>query len=139
MAFDFAAPDAAGQEAALRFARNLRARRLTLGWTQEQAALEAHMNTSYWNRIERGRIVPGLRVAARMATVLGVTLSELVADEHERSAPYGPDLVDLVRRLRAVADTVASTDATLTDLLTDVEGVGQTDAGGRASPSKRSL
>ncbi|WP_445151155.1 helix-turn-helix domain-containing protein [Baekduia sp. Peel2402] len=127
MALDFTPPDAAGAAAAQCFARNLRRRRRALGWSQEKAAERAHLNMSYWSRIERGQVTPGIRMAARMAHAVGTTLSALVAED---SAPVGPDLTVLVRRLRQVASAAAFADAAASALLAEV----QEDAGLSAEP-----
>jgi transcriptional regulator with XRE-family HTH domain len=51
-----------------RFADNVRARRKALKLTQEAAALSAQMDMSYWSRIKRGKLDPGVRMVARVAT-----------------------------------------------------------------------
>jgi transcriptional regulator with XRE-family HTH domain len=80
------------------------------------------MASTYWSRVERGRIVPGIRVAERMATVLGTTLSELVADENEAEL-LGPDLTDVVSRLRRAAIAITVADSTVSGLISDLEGM----------------
>jgi transcriptional regulator with XRE-family HTH domain len=61
-----------------RFAENVRARRLRLGLTQEVVSDRASMNISYWSRLERAKIDPGIRTIARMATALQTTPAELM-------------------------------------------------------------
>lgn len=62
-----------------RLAASVRARRKALGLTQEAAAWSVWMDPSYWSKIERGLIDPGVRVLARVATALRTTVSELLA------------------------------------------------------------
>lgn len=61
------------------FALNVRARRKTLKLTQEAAADRASMEASYWSRIERGKIDPGLRMVTRVAFALETTPAQLFA------------------------------------------------------------
>ena len=58
---------------------NIRRRRLELGYTQEQVALEAEIDLTYMGGIERGRRNPSLLVLVRLATVLMVAPAELLA------------------------------------------------------------
>ena len=58
---------------------NIRRRRLELGLTQEQVALEAEIDLTYMGGIERGRRNPSLLVLVRVATVLKVVPADLVA------------------------------------------------------------
>ena len=58
---------------------NLRDRRHALGLTQEQVADAAMMmGASYYSRIERGRIDPGVRMLARIARALHTTPAALL-------------------------------------------------------------
>jgi ribosome-binding protein aMBF1 (putative translation factor) len=68
------------------FAVNVRHRRKALGITQETAADRAQMDMSYWSRIERGIIDPGLRMVVRIATALETTSAELLDVAPEGSA-----------------------------------------------------
>lgn len=80
------------------FASHVRTRRKTLKLTQETAADRAEMNTSYWSRIERGAIEPGIRMVTRVAKALETTPAELLADVNsnpsdassDRRAPRSP-------------------------------------------------
>lgn len=54
------------------FGRNVRAARQTLGWTQEQLALECGLKRTYLVEIEGGKRNPTLKVVERLATALGV-------------------------------------------------------------------
>lgn len=60
------------------FARNMRRRRRALDLTQEEAGDRVHMNMSYWGRIERARIEPGVRTVVRIAAALETTPAELL-------------------------------------------------------------
>lgn len=57
---------------------NIRRRRLELGLTQEQVALEAEIDLTYMGGIERGRRNPSLLVLVRVAMVLKVVPGELL-------------------------------------------------------------
>jgi transcriptional regulator with XRE-family HTH domain len=59
------------------FAWSVRARRKALKLTQEAAADRASMEGSYWSRIERGKIDPGLRMVTRVAIALETTPAAL--------------------------------------------------------------
>jgi transcriptional regulator with XRE-family HTH domain len=61
-------------------ARNIRVRRKALNLTQEAAGDRAHMDMSYWGRIERGTIEPGVRTLARIAAALEMTPAELLVE-----------------------------------------------------------
>ncbi|MCW1984917.1 UNVERIFIED_ORG: transcriptional regulator with XRE-family HTH domain [Sphingomonas sp. R1F5B] len=58
---------------------NIRRRRLELGFTQEQVALEAEIDLTYMGGIERGRRNPSLLVLVRVAAVLRIPPGELLA------------------------------------------------------------
>jgi transcriptional regulator with XRE-family HTH domain len=64
--------------------RNMRARRKSLRITQEVAGDRAHMSTSYWSRLERGKIDPGVRTLTRIAAALETTAARLLADPNQR-------------------------------------------------------
>lgn len=57
---------------------NIRRRRLELGLTQEQVALEAEIDLTYMGGIERGRRNPSLLVLVRVAKVLKVLPADLL-------------------------------------------------------------
>jgi transcriptional regulator with XRE-family HTH domain len=60
------------------FGRRVRELRTKRGLSQEQLAARADLHWTYVSSIERGRRDPGLRTVARLATALGVPLSDLV-------------------------------------------------------------
>lgn len=70
----------------MQFAANVRHRRKALGITQEAAADRAPMDMSYWSRIERGVIDPGLRMVVRIATALETTSGDLMTGTAEPAA-----------------------------------------------------
>jgi DNA-binding XRE family transcriptional regulator len=70
----------------MQFAANVRHRRKVLGITQEAAADRAQMDMSYWSRIERGVIDPGLWMVARIATTLETTSADLMTGAAEPAA-----------------------------------------------------
>lgn len=61
-----------------RFAKNLRTARAALGLTQEKIADAAGMQTSYYSRLERAAVEPGIRTLARVARALKVTPAQLM-------------------------------------------------------------
>lgn len=70
----------------VRLAANVKARRKALKLTQEDAAFNASMSTSYWSRIERARVEPGVRMMVRVAAALETTPAELVTGLGEESS-----------------------------------------------------
>lgn len=61
------------------FGANLRHERTTRGLTQEQVADIAGIEGSYYSRLERAAVEPGVRMVARVANGLGVTPARLMA------------------------------------------------------------
>ncbi len=59
--------------------------RETHGWSQELLAEKADLNRSYLGEVERGRVIPSLFTAAKLAGALELPLSSLLA-HCERSA-----------------------------------------------------
>lgn len=49
------------------------------GWSQELLAEKADLNRSYLGEVERGRAIPSLATAAKLAAALGIPLSGLLA------------------------------------------------------------
>jgi transcriptional regulator with XRE-family HTH domain len=64
----------------LAFGRVLRARREAVGISQEALALNADLSTSYVKLLERGQRQPALAAIIALATVLGCSAAELVAE-----------------------------------------------------------
>jgi hypothetical protein len=60
------------------FAANVRRRRKELELTQEVAGDRGDMEASYWSRIERASIDPGVRMVVRVARALETTAAELM-------------------------------------------------------------
>ncbi len=56
------------------------------GWSQELLAEKADLNRSYLGEVERGRAIPSLATAAKLATALGIPLSGLLAHCEARAA-----------------------------------------------------
>lgn len=67
----------------------LRAARATLGLSQEDVAARAQLNTSYLSQIERGRKAPSLAVLVRLSGAVGMSLTELFADQEVTTATIG--------------------------------------------------
>jgi acyl-CoA thioester hydrolase len=74
-----------------RFGSNLRAHRNARGLTQEQIATAAGMDMSYYGRLERAVVDPGVRMVVRLAHALGVSAARLLTGVGEvavvRNAP----------------------------------------------------
>jgi transcriptional regulator with XRE-family HTH domain len=66
-------------------ARRLRARRKTLGLSQEQLALDASVNRTFVSQIERGIGNPSLHTLCRLADRLGLPCHALLSDEWDWS------------------------------------------------------
>lgn len=49
------------------------------GWSQELLAEKADLNRSYLGEVERGRVIPSLATAAKLAGALDLPLSGLLA------------------------------------------------------------
>lgn len=63
------------------FGANVRVARRKLGYSQEELALRAGLHRTYISAVERGRRNISLVAAARLAKVLGVTVSDLTRPE----------------------------------------------------------
>jgi XRE family transcriptional regulator, regulator of sulfur utilization len=60
------------------FGANLRHERTTRGLTQEQVADVARIEASYYSRLERAVVDPGVRMVSRVALGLGVASAQLM-------------------------------------------------------------
>lgn len=60
--------------------------RETHGWSQELLAEKADLNRSYLGEVERGRVIPSLATAHKLASALDIPLSGLLAHCEERAA-----------------------------------------------------
>lgn len=56
------------------------------GWSQELLAEKADLNRSYLGEVERGRVIPSLATAAKLALALDIPLSGLLAHCEQRAA-----------------------------------------------------
>jgi XRE family transcriptional regulator, regulator of sulfur utilization len=61
------------------FGQVIRRSRDARGWSQEALAEKADLNRSYVGEIERGQVIPSLHTMEKLATALGVSVSELLA------------------------------------------------------------
>ncbi len=68
-------------------ARNLRRLRLERRLSQEALALEAAIDRAYMSRLERGVRNPTVLLLERLARVLKVSVSDIVAVGSERETP----------------------------------------------------
>lgn len=57
---------------------NLKAARIARGLSQEAAADAAGMDQSQWWKIESGQVDPSVKTLARVATAVGVSVSDLL-------------------------------------------------------------
>lgn len=62
-----------------RFAAALRVARRAKGYSQERLAAASGIHRTYMSAIERGKVNVSLEVAVRLASALGIRLSELLA------------------------------------------------------------
>jgi len=95
-------------DATRRFADNVRARRKALELTQEAAALSVQMDMSYWSRIERAKVDPGVRTVARIVTALETTPAALMADVVIDPGDARADRRDLPQSRSSIAATPAT-------------------------------
>jgi transcriptional regulator with XRE-family HTH domain len=69
------------------FANKMKTRRKALKLTQDDAAHRAAMDMSYWGRLERARVEPGVRMLARVAVALETTAAKLLAPSGDELRP----------------------------------------------------
>lgn len=72
------------------FGANLRAERTARGLTQEKVAAAAGMNISYYSRLERSLIDPGVRMVVRLADALEVPAARLLGGLGEAAPRNAP-------------------------------------------------
>ena len=58
--------------------RRIRAARLAVGITQEQAAASSGIDHKRWQRLEQGAVNPTVRTLVRVATALGISVWDLL-------------------------------------------------------------
>lgn len=68
------------------FGRSVRHFRDERGWSQELLAEKADLNRSYLGEVERGRVIPSLATAGKLATALDLPLSALMAHCEQQAA-----------------------------------------------------
>lgn len=68
--------------------RNIRYQRKGAGLSIRQMAKKAHISPSFLSDIERGRSRPSLGTLDLIASALGVSISELIDEDH---SPVGDD------------------------------------------------
>ena len=56
------------------------------GWSQELLAEKADLNRSYLGEVERGRVIPSLATAHKLASALNISLSSLLAHCEQQAA-----------------------------------------------------
>src|SRR6187431_1653801 len=90
----------------VRFAQKLRERRLERGMSQAELARQAQVTTNYVSRLEGGRAAPGIDLAARLATALGVTISDLLP----MPTPPSEDLAVMRQQAQRLFDGLVQTE-----------------------------
>jgi len=60
--------------------------RESAGWSQEMLAEKADLNRSYLGEVERGKVIPSLATAAKLASALEISLSRLLAHCEQKAA-----------------------------------------------------
>jgi transcriptional regulator with XRE-family HTH domain len=68
------------------FGRAVRHFREARGWSQELLAEKADLNRSYLGEVERGKVIPSLETAGKLAGALGISLSRLLFHCEQRAA-----------------------------------------------------
>lgn len=82
---------ALAQSVGERFGLAVRELREARGWSQERLAGRADLNRSYMGEIERATAMPSLATAAKLASALGVPLSQIIARCEAAEAPRRGD------------------------------------------------
>lgn len=59
----------------------IKARRELLGMSQTQLASAIHMDNSMISKLEAGKAQPSLKALAKLASVLGVSVADLLTDD----------------------------------------------------------
>lgn len=70
-------PPSSSMKAAKRLATVIKARRLMLGFSQEEAAHRSQMNTRHYQKLEAAELNVTLRTLVRVAAALRIKLSDL--------------------------------------------------------------
>ncbi len=65
------------------FGTVLRRRREAVGLSQEALAAQANLHRNYVGLLERGQRMPSILVVQQLASALGITMSELLAEVEE--------------------------------------------------------
>ncbi|MDN6883352.1 helix-turn-helix transcriptional regulator [Variovorax sp. CAN2819] len=60
------------------FGVTIRQLREDKGWSQEELAERSDLNRSYVGEIERGRVIPSIVTAQKLATALGISMVGLL-------------------------------------------------------------
>ena len=60
------------------FGVTIRQLREDKGWSQEELAERSDLNRSYVGEIERGRVIPSIVTAQKLATALGISMVVLL-------------------------------------------------------------
>lgn len=87
------------QDTAKRIGARFLALRRRLKYTQEQVAEKSGINSTYYGRVERGEANISLELLVSIASTLGVSLSELLDIEPEKSrAQLMADFTELLEK-----------------------------------------
>ncbi|MBX7226984.1 MAG: helix-turn-helix domain-containing protein [Chitinophagales bacterium] len=69
------------------FRHHLKTKRTQKGFSQQQLADRADIDKKTLQRIEWGQLNPSLDIVCSLADGLGISITELVGVEHEKTAP----------------------------------------------------
>ncbi|HEV7856012.1 MAG TPA: helix-turn-helix transcriptional regulator [Herminiimonas sp.] len=61
------------------FGLTIRQLREAQGWSQERLAEKAQLNRSYVGEVERGKVIPSIITLDKLASALGLKISDLLA------------------------------------------------------------
>lgn len=110
------------------FGKRVREVRERVGETQERLALLAGLDRSYMGAVERGRRNVTLKTVSQIATALGVSVTELFAEEPKRKAKSENEPKPTARRKvtksRGVAPTVGCLFAAMGGFVSGFESAG---------------
>ena len=85
----------------IRLGRNIATRRKSLGWTQEYLAQHMGVDTETISRFERGVTAPSLKSVEKLASLLTITIAELL---DETSLPVPTQFEALVKLIEPLCE-----------------------------------
>lgn len=82
-----------------RIAQQIKEKRKTYGYTQEQIAEQLDLSYSYYTKIENGYQTPSLNTLVKIASALHLSLDKLIFENNAKSSQYSPEVADLLKHL----------------------------------------